>query len=135
MTLENRSQAWIQAVRYIWNEGKIVYDKDERLKEVQNLVFRDSKSHSRKHFFHVGFGVGCAQARAKQQTKEDNRRLCSLQEVLFSSFFLWFLNLRPIYPTIIDPGIITAAPTSPHVGWVLPIAHILVSSISSVDLE
>jgi thymidylate synthase len=40
MTSENRSQAWRQAVRYIWNEGKIVYDKDERLKEVQNLVLQ-----------------------------------------------------------------------------------------------
>jgi hypothetical protein len=40
MTLENRSQAWIQAVKYIWSEGRIVYDKDERLREVQNLVLQ-----------------------------------------------------------------------------------------------
>jgi thymidylate synthase len=40
MTSENRSQAWMQAVKYIWNEGEIVYDKDERLREVQNLVLQ-----------------------------------------------------------------------------------------------
>lgn len=35
---KNACEAWIQAVRHIWNKGKIVYDKDEKLKEILNLV-------------------------------------------------------------------------------------------------
>jgi len=38
ITSENLYKAWIQGLKYIWKEGKIVYDKEERLKEILNLV-------------------------------------------------------------------------------------------------
>jgi len=34
----NPSQAWIQAVKYIWKKGEIVFDKNERLRETLNIV-------------------------------------------------------------------------------------------------
>ena len=44
----NPSQAWIQAVKYIWNEGEIVFDKNERLRETLNIVLEVQNPTERK---------------------------------------------------------------------------------------
>jgi len=36
--VDNAGKAWIQAVRYIWNEGEIVLDKNDRLRETLNII-------------------------------------------------------------------------------------------------
>jgi len=38
MVVGNLYEGWVQGVKYIWNEGAVVFDGEERLREILNLV-------------------------------------------------------------------------------------------------